>query len=135
MRVLSREYLLLVAGATLLTWGLLTSSAEAFKTYPTCNVFEKRPDRDSVCSQGSGWGAVFIDKKQAGRRYRVCVKAPGGRSKCYSKRTRQVGKPSVLRGYRLGINNGQLGKWKFVWRVPGRGVVDKDRMLLRSEGV
>lgn len=104
--------------------------AQAANAYPTCNVFEPKPERASSCAFGSGFGAVLIVKRQDFLPYRLCVRGPGDNF-CVHRTTGERRRPSKIRLFSR-IN--RVGTYRLKWKT-GQQLIDRDRLIMRSEGV
>lgn len=86
-----------VAAVAALAFAATTAPAgEAANAYPTCNVFEAKPDRDNACAFGSGFGAVLIVERQDFLPYRLCARGPGD-DFCVHRTTGERRRPSKIR--------------------------------------
>lgn len=110
--------------------------AKSFATYTSCGVgvSDAKPVPSKSCSQGSAWGAVLIARKRSHVRYKLCVRLPNDHRDCYSKETGKKGKVSFVKFWGPTAPH-LVGKYLFTWRVKDKGVIDRDRFELRSEGV
>jgi hypothetical protein len=73
-------------------------------------------------------GAIFVSKRKADVRYKVCIAKPSGDTDCYRKRTDDKRKPSSL-----ACCGNSVGTYHAKWRVPGKGIVARDSMRLKPE--
>jgi hypothetical protein len=105
------------------------ASAKRFDAYAACNPSSQQPD--GVCFQGDIIGAVFRAFHNDSVAYRVCFQEPDGRRRCKARETGQRGVRD-----RVGFIpfSGRLGAYRVTWKVKG-GVVDSDKVILKSEGV
>ena len=123
---------LVVAGAI---WAP-ASFADRFRAFATCNALAgQQVSPGHVCFEGDPIGGVFIAKRKDDVRYKVCVNRPNESKECFGKRTHDRGEKSPNWTNPNYHTAGWLGKYRFSWRVPGRGVVERDRLVLKSEGV
>lgn len=117
----------MAALGALLALGVLAPGALAsnFKGYGSCDG----GGRDKVCSKGDDFGGVFVAKNRRNVGYKMCVKPPEGDGNCYRRRT---GRPGSRSFTSLTRADAELGTYRFKWKVPRRGVVDRARVKLAS---
>lgn len=126
--VLASVLLLVTAPAS----GTAKQARDRFETYPTCDVIgQSHPPIGRRCSSDDAWGAVIIDHKRSETTYRLCIRRPERSRKCFRRRAygRHQASVSGLWATR-GFND--LGRYRFTWRLPGRGVIDRDWIRIRE---
>jgi hypothetical protein len=99
---------------------------EGFRTYPTCNTLGFRgqhpPPPRHRCHADDAWGTIFIARHDRNVHYTICIRRPDRSHDCFHDRTYGRGDPD---GWWA---NTQTGTYRFKWRVPGHGVIDRDRL-------
>jgi hypothetical protein len=113
--------------------GLATAAPDSvgdpafIQTYPSCQVTgpdaANPPRRGHFCHESDYWGAFLMAKRRTFTHYRICLRRPDGSHDCY--RDRLFG--------RKGIDSfkGPVGRYRFTWKVRGRGVIDRDWLWVR----
>jgi hypothetical protein len=108
-------------------------ASDAFRTYPTCLVFEKKPRSDSTCAAGDGFGAVLISRHREHIHYRFCWREPSHEHHCTRKAVAHRHRASKVPLYNRAFAD-PTGKWRLTWKHGGH-VIDSDKLHVRSEGV
>ena len=104
-----------------------------YRTYPTCLIFEPKPQPDSTCTAGDGFGAVLISKRREHFHYRSCWREPSGDHNCVREAIRHRHRASKVRLYNRAFRH-PTGTWRLIWKQ-GSHVIDRDKLHVGSEGV
>jgi hypothetical protein len=117
-----------VAVALLVVFAQAAGASDGFRTYPTCHTLDFRgrhpPPAAHRCHSDDAWGTIFIAKHDRNVHYTICIRRPDHSHDCFHDRTYGRGDPD---GW---YANDELGTYRFKWRVPGHGVIDRDRLRL-----
>jgi hypothetical protein len=90
-----------------------------------------RPVRENTCRQDDAWGAIFLFPHEHRLLYKICIRRPDRSHDCYRRQTFKYGHRSAD-GFYGTAGSDQLGIYRFTWKVPGRGVIDRDPIRIRA---